>query len=211
MDNSRYSKKVGILGGTFNPIHTGHLILAQNALEWCGLDKVLIMPSGCSYLKDPGTIADTQHRIEMTRLAIADNPAFELSLIETEREGNSYTCDTLEILCRENPDIRYYYIVGEDTLFGMENWKDPQIIFAKSTIVCAQREGQPDDLLWNKVEYLKKEFKADIIIMDVPEVAVSSSMIRRLLSEGKSCRYYLSDSVAKYIRDSGLYGNDSNR
>ncbi|MBR6158992.1 MAG: nicotinate-nucleotide adenylyltransferase [Lachnospiraceae bacterium] len=205
MNNSSYLKKIGILGGTFNPIHTGHLILAQNALEWCGLDKVLIMPSGCSYLKDPDTIVKTRHRIEMTKLAIEDNPDFELSLIETEREGNSYTCDTLEILCRENPDVRYYYIIGEDTLFGMENWKDPHIIFAKSTIVCAQREGQPDDVLLSKVEYLKNKFNADIIIMDVPEVAVSSSMIRRLLSEGKSCRYYLNDKVANYIRENRLF------
>lgn len=205
MKDAVYKRKIGILGGTFNPIHVGHLILAQNALEWCDLDKVLIMPSGCSYLKDPDTIVNTRHRIEMTRRAISDNVSFELSLIETEREGNSYTCDTLDILCCENPDTGYYYIVGEDTLFGMEKWKDPEVIFSKSTIVCAQREGQPDDLLFEKVEHLKKKYNAKIIIMDVPEVAVSSSLVRKLLSEGKSCRYYLNDSVAEYIRENRLY------
>lgn len=198
-------KKIGILGGTFNPIHTGHLILAQNALEHCGLDKVLIMPSGCSYLKDPESIAKTEHRVEMTRLAIQGNDRFELSLIEAERKGNSYTADTLEILCADNPDVDYHYIIGEDTLFGMENWKDPGKIFSSCTIVCAQREGQSDDILWDKVDELKKRFGADIMVMDVPEVAVSSSMIRKLLAEGKSCRYYLDDAVIEYIRKKRLY------
>ncbi len=207
-----YRKKTGILGGTFNPIHVGHLILAQNALEHCKLDKVLIMPSGCSYLKDPATIVETRHRIEMTRLAIEGNPGFELSLIETQREGNSYTFETLEILCSKHPDVRFYYIVGEDTLFGMEKWKNPELIFSRAAIVCAQREGQPDELLYEKADELKEKYNAEIMIMEVPEVAVSSSMIRKLISEGKSCRYYLDDKVIGYIRENGLYtsyGNDS--
>lgn len=200
-----YSKKIGILGGTFNPIHTGHMILAQNALEYCSLDKVLIMPSGCSYLKDPSMIVDKKHRIEMARLAIEDNEAFELSLIETDRPGNSYTYETLEILTEQDPHVRYYYIIGEDTLFGMESWRYPERIFSKCTVVCAQREGRSDDLLDEKVRYLKEKFDADIVIMDVPEVAISSSMIRKLLTEGKSCRYYIDDKVAAYIKENRLY------
>lgn len=199
--------KIGILGGTFNPIHIGHLILAQNALEHCELDKVLIIPSGCSYLKDPETIADTKYRIEMTRLAIEGNDRFELSLIETEREGNSYTYETLTGLCDMDPDARYYYIIGEDTLFGMETWKRPEIIFSKAAIVCAQRDGQPDELLFEKIKQLKNDYNADITVLDVPEVAVSSSMIRKLLCEGKSCKYYLDEKVIAYIKENGLYEN----
>ena len=205
MAAEKFIKKTGILGGTFNPIHIGHLTLAQNALEHCALDRVLIIPSGCSYLKDPDTIADSKHRIEMTRLAISGNDRFELSLIETKREGNSYTCDTVTMLCDENPDTKFYYIVGEDTLFSMQTWKAPEVIFSKCTIVCAQREGRSDGILREKIEELENDFGAKITVMDVPEIAVSSSMIRKLISEKKSCRYYLDDKVINYIRQNGLY------
>lgn len=205
--------KIGILGGTFNPIHIAHLILAQNALEYCGLEKVLFIPSGISYLKDPDIIAGTKHRLEMTRLAISGNDRFELSTIETDRKGNSYTYETLEILCRNNPDYRYYYIIGADTLLYMENWKNPAAIFDKCTVVCAKRDNYTDEKINEKAEFLKERYNADIIIMNIPELAVSSSLIRDLLAADKSCRYYLDDKVIEYIKDNGLYremnGNDS--
>ncbi len=206
MNNERYQKRTGILGGTFNPIHIGHLTLAQNALEHCGLDEVLFIPSGVSYLKDPQTIADKKHRVNMTRLAIEDNGRFLLSLIETEREGNSYTYETLDTLTKENPSVRYFYIVGADTLLYMENWKHPELIFDRCTVVCAKREGKSDDILYDKAAFLKEKYKADVMIMDVPEIASSSSMIRQMLSEGRSCRYYLSDNVREYITVNHLYG-----
>ncbi len=204
-NNGSYRKKTGILGGTFNPIHIGHLALAQNAMEYCGLDEVLFIPSGCSYLKDPETIAETEHRLAMTKIAIEDNPRFVLSTIETDRPGNSYTYETLDILTGKDPSARYYYITGADTLLYMENWKNPEAIFDKCTVVCAKREGRSDEILSRKAEFLKERYNADVIIMDVPEIAVSSSMIRQMLSEGKSCRYYLPDSVSGYIKDNGLY------
>ena len=114
-NNASYQKKTGILGGTFNPIHIGHLALAQNAMECCGLDEVFFIPSGCSYLKDPETIAETQHRLAMTRLAIEDNPRFVLSTIETDRPGNSYTYETLDILTHKDPLTHYFYIIGYET------------------------------------------------------------------------------------------------
>ncbi|MCR5301746.1 MAG: nicotinate-nucleotide adenylyltransferase [Lachnospiraceae bacterium] len=205
MEKNSILKKIGILGGTFNPIHIGHLILAQNALEHCGLDKVLIMPSGCSYLKDPKNIADKDHRLAMVRLATEDNDSFCVSTIETEREGNSYTCDTLKILVGDNPDTQYYYIIGEDILFTIDKWKDPEGIFSRCTIVCAQRENQPDDGLKDRIRHLENEYNAKVILMDVPEIAVSSSMIRKLISEGKSCRYYLDEKVMNYIKENHLY------
>ena len=205
MNNASYPKKTGILGGTFNPIHTGHLILAQNAMEFCGLDKVLFVPSGCSYLKDPKEVAAVKHRVRMCELAIKDNVRFELSTVESDREGNSYTYETLDILNRENPDTRYYFIVGADTLMYMENWKEPGRIFSSCTVVCEKRDAIDAGILEDKVRYLTDRFKADVILMDIPEVKISSSAIRELLAKKKSCRYYLNDEVIDYIEKNGLY------
>ena len=208
-NNASYQKKTGILGGTFNPIHTGHLMLAQNALEYCGLDEVLIMPSGDSYFKDPKTVASAKDRLNMARLAIEGNEKLVLSTIETDREGNSYTYETLEILCSQDPSCRYYYIIGADTLYSMETWKRPEDIFDKCTIVCAKRDKYTDDELAVQADHLKSTYGADIILMDIPEVPVSSTMIRQLMGKGLSCRYYIPDSVIGYIKDNGLYGIDS--
>lgn len=209
MDNG-YSVKIGILGGTFNPIHTGHLILAQNAMEMCQLDRVLVIPSGYSYFKDPAEVADVSHRVEMTRLAIEDNDRFELSMIEADREGNSYTYETLDILCRQNPDASYYFIIGADTLFAMENWKNPRDIFGKCRIVCAGRDNLPKEKLKNKAEELRQNQGADVIIMDTDEIRISSTFIRNRIGSGYSCRYYLNDKVIKYIKDNGLYRTGTN-
>lgn len=205
MNNASYQRKIGILGGTFNPIHVGHLLLAQNALEYCGLDKVLIMPSGCSYFKNPMEVASTADRVNMTALAIEDNDRFELSRIEADREGNSYTFETLDILCDQNPDTRYYYIIGADTLFSMETWKKPDAIFNKCTVVCARRNNLTDNEMEDKVKYLREHFKADVILMDIDEIPISSTFIRKQISQGKSCRYYLDDKVIKYIKEHELY------
>lgn len=205
MDNTK-KRKIGILGGTFNPIHVGHLILAENACEYCALEKVLIMPSGCSYLKNQDDIASKQDRINMVRLSIEDNPKFELSLIETQREGNSYTADTLSCLVKENPDTTYYYIIGADTLFGMESWKDPQTIFDCAVIVVAPRDFKSIDELNSKIKYLEDNYKAKIVLLNTTNLDISSHDIRKLLSEGRSCKYYLIDKVIDYIKENKLFG-----
>ena len=205
MNNGSYLKKTGILGGTFNPIHIGHLMLAQNALEYCHLDKVLIMPSGCSYFKDPDQVASTAHRVKMTGLAICGNEGFELSTIESDRSGNSYTYETLEILCELEPDTEFYYIIGADTLFSMETWKRPADIFRRCTVICAKRDGMDESELILKAEELKDRFGARVILMDLPEIPVSSTQIRDLLAKGMSMKYYLDDKVIEYIDKNGLY------
>ena len=199
-------RRIGILGGTFNPIHVGHLMLAQSAMDICSLDKVLIMPTGCSYLKDPSMVADKDHRIRMTELAITGNDRFELSTVETDRSGNSYTYETLDILCSANPDNRYYYIIGADTLFSIETWKRPEDILSRCTLVCAGRDDISAEEMKKKANSLKDRFGADVIIMDIPEIRISSTMIRDMIGRGMSCRYYLDDKVLDYIKDNNLYG-----
>lgn len=202
--NNTGSRKIGILGGTFNPIHIGHLILAQNAFDYCKLDEVLIMPSGVSYFKDPKEIIETAHRIELVKLSIKNNPNFRLSTIETEREGNSYTYETLEAL-KSNSVDEYYYICGADTLFNIETWKKPEIIMKNAILVCALRNGISYEDLNAKATYLKDKFNAQIIIMNIPEIEVSSSSIRRMLKNNMSCKYYLKDEALEYIKSNSLY------
>ncbi len=198
-------KKTGIMGGTFNPIHIGHLLLAENAKETFGLDEILFIPSGLSYMKSTMEVAPKNIRLEMTRLAIADNPSFVLSPVEVEREGNSYTCDTLDVLRREKPETDFYFIVGADSLFAMENWKQPEKIFHHCTILVSVREGSDDYQLMAKISYLKDKFHADIRLIDMKEIAVSSTDIRYRIRMGKSVRYMMPDSVIAYIQKHHLY------
>ena len=196
-------EKIGILGGTFNPIHIGHLILAQNALEQCRLDKVLIMPSGVSYFKNQAEIVSKKHRINMVKEAIKNHSAFELSTIETDREGNSYTYETILELKKEAREL--YYIIGADTLFSIETWKNPDIIIKNSILVCSRRDGIPDEALYAKKVELENKFKGNIIILDTPEVNISSSNIRKILENGKTGKYYFPDGVMEYIKNNVLY------
>lgn len=203
MDIAR--KKVGILGGTFNPVHTAHLIIAETARENAGLDDILFVPSGCSYLKDISEILPAKDRINMTGLAIEDNPHFALSTIEIDRGGNSYTCDTLAELKKHYPDQEYYLIVGADNLFTMEEWKDAEMIFQNAKILAAVRGDRKRIDMEEKMAQLKEKYGADILLLDVQHVDISSSMIRKKVAEGRSIRYIVPDKVREYILKNHLY------
>ena len=154
--------KIGILGGTFNPIHNGHLILAQNALEQYALDEILFIPSGCSYMKKD--VLDAKARYQMTKIAISSNPSFQISPIEINRSGNSYTCDTLLELKKQNPEVQYEYIIGADTLFSMETWNRPALIFESCGILCSIRNGFPMSKMLEKQKELSQKYHANIQI-----------------------------------------------
>lgn len=205
MNSNETNEKVGIIGGTFNPIHLGHLMLAQDAKNYFGLKKVLFIPAGISYFKDSNEVLSRQHRLNMTKLAIKDNPDFELSTVETDREGNSYTYETLDILKKENQNTCYYFIVGADTLFKMDSWKNPESIFKNCIICCKKRNDYIDEELQNQIKIYEKKYNADIRLMDIPQVGISSTFIRESIKRGYNTRYYLSDGVAKYIEDNKLY------
>lgn len=198
-------KKVGILGGTFNPVHMAHLIIADTAQEAAGLDEVLFIPSGCSYLKDSEEILPAKDRIHMTGLAIEDNPGFALSTIETEREGNSYTCDTLLELKRRYPEQEYYLILGADNLFSMERWKNPEVIFQNSRILAAVRGGKKQADMEKKIAELEEKYDAKISLLPVKHIDISSSAIRDKIAAGQSIRYMLPEKVREYILRNHLY------
>lgn len=198
-------KKIGILGGTFNPIHMGHLILAEQAYEQYNLDKVLIMPSGVSYMKDKKDILPMNDRCKMASLAISDNPHFELSTIEMERKGNTYTCDTISYLNKRHPDVLFYFIIGADTLYGLENWKNIEQIFSGCTLLVAVRNENTPIQLKKKIEDYKTRYQADIRLLYSSNIEISSEMIRSKCMEHKSIRYFVPFSVEEYISKNGLY------
>ncbi|MCM1386462.1 MAG: nicotinate-nucleotide adenylyltransferase [Bacillus sp. (in: Bacteria)] len=197
--------KVGIMGGTFNPVHIGHLIIAEKAREQFHLDEVLFMPSGVPYMKDEIEVLPSQVRAQMTQLAIEDNPFFTLSTMETEKEGHTYTYETLTTLHEKNPGTEYYFIMGADSLFSIEHWKNPEKIFAGCHILAALRDDKTMEAMKEQAAYLKNKFAADIFLINAGHIEVSSSMIRGLIRDGHSIRYLVPDAVYDYIVKNKLY------
>lgn len=198
-------KKVGIMGGTFNPVHYGHLFLAENSFNQLGLNTVLFMPSKNPPHKIiPGGISQDK-RVEMISRAINNNPHFELSLMELDREGITYTADTLTLLTEENKDTEYYFIIGADSLLKLHTWKNPEIICNLCTIIAADRDDMGKEQLNKQIELLKNSYNAQIKLIDMPAIGISSSDIRDRIANGKSIRYYVPDAVKEYITNEKLY------
>ncbi len=198
-------KRVGIMGGTFNPIHIGHLLLAENAYSAFGLDQVLFIPSGCSYMKDQSAILDADTRLRMTALAIQDNPHFQVSDMEVRRPGYTYTCETLEQLTRENPSTEFFFLAGADSLFAMETWKNPEVIFQKATVLAAVRDDCGNGRLSEQAQHLCEKYHGRVCLIPSGNVEISSSDIRSRIREGRSIRYLVPERVREYIEENGLY------
>ncbi|MBH1940972.1 nicotinate-nucleotide adenylyltransferase [Mobilitalea sibirica] len=197
--------KVGIMGGTFNPVHNGHLILAENAYEQIGLDNVIFMPTKNPPHKNITELVSEEHRYNMVRLAVMENPHFTLSDMELSRKGVTYTADTLSILKDKNPDDSYYFIVGADSFFMLQTWKDPQTIFNLSTIIVAGRDRINQDDMEQQLNFLVKTYHANVEFLDMPNIDISSAMIRERIANNQSVKYYVPDSVWAYIIKHYLY------
>lgn len=198
-------KKIGIMGGTFNPIHNGHLMLAREAFGQCGLDQVLFMPCGVPYMKAGRKVESGRTRAEMTALAIRDMPEFALSTVELEQRGNTYTYQTLEQLRRAHPDARYYFILGADSLFHMTDWKYPERIFASCRILAAVRDDKTAEEMEAQIRLLEKEYHAGIRLLRTDRVDISSSQIRQKVAAGESIAREVPEPVRIYIESKGLY------
>lgn len=204
-------RKVGIMGGTFDPIHIGHLILGESAYHQFDLEKVLFMPSGNPpHKKNRMGRGSLEERIEMVRLAIEGNPHFSLSLAEAHEGGYTYTKETLEKLKKEHPDTDYYFIMGADSLFSFEEWKDPDKIAEMAVIVAAIRNHINMEEMEIQIQHLNHTLNAKIHILSTPNIDISSHMLRQWIREEKSTRYYLPDKVIAYIRHSNLYKDCEN-
>ncbi|MCX7715633.1 MAG: nicotinate-nucleotide adenylyltransferase [Clostridia bacterium] len=199
--------KIGIMGGTFNPIHNAHLMIAELARDEFGLDKVIFMTSGTPPHKKDEPVIDAVHRLNMVRLAISENPYFESSDLEAAKEGYSYTADTLAYLKALYPDDELMFIIGSDSLFAMSTWYQPEKIMSLCAILVFERDGF-DENLQTKIDEMKALYKAEIFLIHAPKFEISSSMVRERLKEGKSARYMLPDCVLSYIAENELYKRD---
>lgn len=198
-------RKLGLMGGTFDPIHLGHLMIAETAREELSLDGVLFMPTGCSYLKDGRQIADREDRFRMTELAIADNPYFTVSRMEIERPGNTYTADTLAQLHDREPDTEWYLLTGADAFLMMDLWVRPEEIFRYATVVCTVRDDGDERALSDACTDYGQRFQARTCLLSLGRMDISSTDIRNRLKEGRSVRYLLPEPVISYIDEKGLY------
>lgn len=199
-------KRIGIMGGTFNPIHSVHLIMAQVAYKKFNLDKILFMPSKNPPHKDAHEIVSDAHRARMIQLAIDGNNHFEFSDMELKREGTTYTSDTLTEITKQNPDAKYYFIIGGDSLWQLEDWHKPEVIFEKCSIIAARRGQVKRKEFRQKISYYEKKYDAKIYHLEMENIHISSQGIREHIKNGEPYSYYCPDKVSKYIAYHGLYG-----
>ncbi len=186
--------KIGILGGTFNPVHIGHLILAEEAREKLGLDKMIFVPAYLPPHKDNSDIAPANDRLSMVKIAIKANKFFQASDVEIKRDGRSYTIDTIREFKKVYPHDELYFIIGSDLLKYLDDWKDLQEIIRIVKFVAATRPGYP-----------LEKIPSHISTIPIRAVDISGFEIRNAIKENKSFRYLVADGVFKYINKKRLY------
>jgi nicotinate-nucleotide adenylyltransferase len=195
------TRKIGILGGTFDPIHNGHLIIAEYLRDQLLLDEIWFIPARHHPLKDNESISPPEVRLQMLQLAISDNPSFKCSDVEINREGISYTIETIDFLMAEfkylYPEL--YFLIGMDIVNELYRWKEPMQILQKSKVIAFGRPGfQPTKEAESYLPYIQ--------FIHTPLLEISSSLIRQCCREGRSIRYLVPEIVRKFIIDMGLYG-----
>lgn len=189
-------KKIGLMGGTFDPPHLMHLLIAQEALESCRLDEVWFLPT-CQPPHIQGKVAQSspEDRVEMVKRAISGNDRFRISLAEVERGGKSYTVETLRELTDKFPGNQFYFILGADMVDDLPNWHGIDELCRLTSFIAFRRPGFASE----------NPAHADVTYIDMPLIDISSSRIRERLQEGRSCRYFLTDAVIEYIKGRHLY------
>ena len=198
-------KKIGIMGGTFDPIHNAHLALAEAAYEQLGLDYVLFIPACQPPHKHKSGVSSADIRTDMVKLAIESNPHFVFSDIELKRTGKSYTVDTLTELHQMNDNAEYYFIMGADSLFAISSWYKPEEIMQKAIIAAGIRDGKTVEEMNTCIDELKERYNADIRFLKFPDLDISSTDLRGIRADGRSIRYLVPEKVNDYIACKGLY------
>jgi nicotinate-nucleotide adenylyltransferase len=195
--------RIGILGGTFNPPHLGHLVCAQEAYIQLGLERVILIPARQPPHKPVEDEPGPEHRLELCRLAVEGDPRFEVSEIELNREGPSYMVDTLSLLHSSVPDTDLYLILGGDIAAGLPDWHEPERVLSLATVAVAKRRGTPRELVERSLALLHGAERTRFFHM--PRIGVSSTFVRERVCAGLPIRYLVPDPVAGYIADRGLY------
>ena len=199
--------RIGIMGGTFDPIHNGHLMLGEYAYQQFHLDEVWYMPNGNPpHKSNPEIRKDLQDRAEMTRLAIEEIPYFRLCTYEMDRKETSYSYQTMEYFKETYPQDEFYFIIGADSLFNLETWKCPERLLKTAVILAAYRDdaGAPKEMR-RQITYLKEKYACDIRLLRTPVMPVSSSEIRQMIRGGETEDLPIPKKVAVYIDLNRLY------
>ena len=198
-------RQLGILGGTFNPPHVGHLVMAQEALDQLGLDRVVLMPVSRPPHKEAADDPGPEARLELCRLAVAGDERLAVSALEIERGGASYTADTLRELHARQPEQELTFIVGGDMAASLPRWREPRAILELCTIGAAARDGVGRDEVLERLDRELPGASDRIRFFDMPRIDISSTLIRRRVAAGEPVRYLVPDAVAASIEREGLY------
>lgn len=199
-------KTIGIMGGTFDPPHFGHLYAARAAYEAARLDHILFIPTGTpAYKTSEGSVTDKEHRCGMLQRLLEGEAWCTMSRMECEREGNTYTADTLLELTGKNPDIQYELIVGSDSLKAMAHWYHPEIILRLAGIIVLLRDQDTRETLAATVKRYQEEYGAGIRLLPFEKQEISSTQIRQRVKNGEKLTGLVPEDVEQYIKEHGLY------
>ncbi|NMA86886.1 MAG: nicotinate-nucleotide adenylyltransferase [Tissierellia bacterium] len=199
--------KIGIMGGTFDPIHNGHLIIAENSRINFDLEEIIFIPTGIPAHKLENRITYSDYRYEMVLLSINSNPYFSLSSMEIERNGITYTIDTIKKLQKLNKKVEYYFIIGEDSLYNIHTWKDYSELLNICKFIVAKRKSK-DNNLETRIRELNDMHPDSIYLLESPRIDISSTDIRNSVIQGKSIKYLVPEAVELYIKKHRLYGGE---
>jgi len=198
--------KIGLMGGTFDPIHLAHLVTAEAALEQYRLERVIFVPTGFPPHKKDQRVTQAEHRHSLVVLATASHPRFEVSRVEIDRPGPSYTADTLEEMRRRLPQgTELYFITGADAIIDVGTWREPERLFALCRFIAAPRPGWSQETAQTGLRRLEERFGCEILEIQSRAMDISSSEIRRRVAAGQSIRYLVPEVVEAYIQKHGLY------
>jgi nicotinate-nucleotide adenylyltransferase len=194
-------RRLGVMGGTFDPIHHGHLLTAEEAAVQFGLDEVVFVPTGQPWMKQARDVSPAEHRYLMTVVATASNPRFSVSRVEIDREGPTYTVDTLRSIGATAGDAELFFVTGADAMLEIFHWKDPEEILSLAHFIAATRPGY--DL--TRFESEAPTRHPNVSVMNIPALAISSTDIRARVHEGRPIRYLVPEGVKSYIEKASLY------
>ncbi|WP_310305681.1 nicotinate-nucleotide adenylyltransferase [Nocardioides marmoribigeumensis] len=198
--DGRRRRRLGVMGGTFDPIHHGHLVAASEVQSWFDLDEVVFVPTGEPYQKAEREVSTAEHRYLMTVIATASNPRFTVSRVDVDRDGPTYTVDTLTDLHAQHPDADLYFITGADALSNILTWRDSEELFALAEFVGCTRPGYAMDA--STLDGMPHD---RVTIVEIPALAISSTDCRERTGRGEPVWYLVPDGVVQYISKHGLY------
>lgn len=205
-ENTSNKLRFAIMGGTFDPIHFGHLAAAEEVRQKLHCDKIIFIPSGNPPHKKERTLTDAIHRYIMTEMAVASNPKFEVSSIEINRKGYSYTLDTFkQLMDLYNNNVQLIFITGADAMLEVETWYKVDELLKLCEFVVVTRPGYDKSSLEQKLQYLRSKYGSVLYSIDVPGLNISSTEIRQRVKEGSSIKYLVPEAVEQYIYENGLY------